>query len=194
MASPKPFDPDFENLAVELQDLFATGKREQSGQPYRPHARFRNPQIWRAAAELCASVQADPFSFVRAAFLYCSIPGGPFPQNMATKAAVRWYEEYQKLQVKGQGGDPFAAEVSSLIRHALRQLPHRRFHATVSDFLLDDMFTRLDVIPAFIRLIILPHDTRLRTKFGLLAKQEVLGNPRLLELLQQQKWDLSFLS
>lgn len=182
---------DVANVAEKLKRLFAEAKTEKEGRRYNPHARFKKPEIWRAAAEKCIGIGADPYSFVRAAFLYCTVPGGPFPQNMCTAAATRWYHEYQK-SICGDHpeGDVYQAEIKGLISQSLVQ--GMQSGRRLRDFLLDDSFPPLDSVPAFVRVVLLPRDEMVFQKFGKMAYQEVMGNQRLLDVLRNLGHSLDF--
>ena len=187
---------DLHNVAGRIRQLFIENKRKDSEKAYHPHPRFDRNEIWMAAAENCIECKADPYSFVRAAFRYCSIPGGPFPNNMCGKAAVKWFEAYKHLnsQVMKTGEtDVFKAEVRAIIRSGMvAAITAQRTHKRPRDFLLAD-FGGEGLVSAFVRCILMPTDELILAKWGKLATSQILGSQRLLTVLQELKCDLSFL-
>src|SRR4051812_7282423 len=108
---------DVDTLSNTLKKLFSQAKSNQMGRKYSPHARFKNPAIWHEVAKKCIELQADPLEFIEAAFMYCSASGGPFPQNLASNAAVRWYHEYLKVIGAKEGDDVYAKRIQQQLQH-----------------------------------------------------------------------------
>jgi len=191
----EPINPDEHNLAAELKKLFARMKTEQLGQSYKPAARFQKPALWIAAAKKCLELEADPFDFLRATFLYCSIPGGPYPQQLATNAAVRWYRQYSKSVIKGESDTLYNSEIQGLICSAINNLlaiSHGQ-GKTSWQILLDDNLLPDYVAPAFVRVLLRPLDPAMLEKYGRTARLEILSSPRLLRTLKELHYDLTWM-
>jgi hypothetical protein len=191
----EPIQPDEHNLANELKRLFARMKTEQLGQLYKPAARFQKPAIWIAAARKCLELKADPFDFLRATFIYCSIPGGPYPQQLATNAAVRWYRQYSKSTVKGENETLYNLEIQGLICSAINNLLaiSQGQAKTSRQILLDDNLLPDYVAPAFIRVLLGPSDPAILEKYGRAARLEILSSPRLFKTLKDLHYDLTWM-
>lgn len=193
-------DPDLDSLANRLKKAFAEAKTEQQGKKYKPAERFKNMAVWYGVARKCLDLEADPDDFIEAAFLYCSVPGGPFPQNLASRAMDRWYGE--ALKISSANTEPLkpgetlysrkvAATISSGLSMALRlsKANNRRLR----DILLDDFMLSLDLCPAYIRVLLLSKDPAIADKWGAKARSEIMSNPRLLKTLNGSTFDLTWL-
>ncbi len=180
-------------VAELLKKYFNAAKSEQQGKPYRPHPRYRRLEIWLAAADLAIELKADPYDFVKAAFLFAQIPGGPFPQNLSAGCARRWYVQYRQSAIKnGKFPDSiFKDEITSTFHALARQMVASGKRPR--DFLLDTFLTKEDVAPAFTRVLLLPKDPDILAKFGRKARSEIVGNQKLLQILQELNMDLSWL-
>ena len=190
-----PIIAEVVNLAPELRKWYIAMKKDFIGKPYKPHPRFDTIKIWQAAAEKCLDLKADPFSFMRAGFIYSGMPKGPFPTHYASNAAVRWYQTYSRMYSKDGKApeDVYAAEIKALIGDAAMQLHTQRI-TNFRDYLLDEHFCRLDVIPAFVRIILMPSEPAVFHKWSRKAYQEIMSNPRLLDVLQGKLgYDLQWL-
>lgn len=188
---------DIERTAEELRKQFVAFKREQLGKKYTLHPRFRALELWIAAAEHCQFVQADPYDFVRAAFLYCPVTGGPFPQQLATQAGVKWYKQYAQLVTDRSGKRPASIlkeELLRLLQEIGRQMCNNiREGKSPRQFLLDTYNLPLYAAPAFARVLLLPKDPDIIKEFGKKARSEIMSNPKLLALLQEMRMDMSWL-
>lgn len=194
-------DPEIDAIANALKKGFAERKTEQQGRKYRPAERFQNMHIWYGAARKCVELVADPDDFLDAAFTYCSIPGGPFPQNLATRAMDRWYREMLQL-VSKTGEEPLPAgetiysmnlklRVKAALHAAL--CASRQHGKRLHEVLLDERWLSLELYPAFIRALLLPKDPAVMAKWGSLARAEIMSRPRLLKTLLGSTFDTSWL-
>ncbi len=190
-------DPDLDGIATKLKKAFAEAKTAQQGAKYRPHERFRKIELWYAVARKCQELKADPDDLIEAAFTFCSVPGGPYPQNLPTRAMDRWYSEFLRVH----GGKPKEGQTVAAYRLGARI--QEAFSTTmqiakannrrIRDILLDETSMRLDLCPAYIRVLLLPADPGIVAKWGAKARSEVLTNPRLFETLKASTFDLSWL-
>ncbi len=184
---------DLEMTAAELKKYFNKAKREKHGKPYHPSEKFRRPEFWLAAAENCIQAGADPYSYVRALFLYTTTPGGPYPNQLPSNHAVKCYQQYRRLHGVDDHSqqDMYTQEIKHVIRDCFiraMQQPRR-----LRDFLLDDALG-LDVIPAFVRVLLLPNDRSVVERWRHEAYLELKPNQKLMDVLVELKYDLSFLS
>lgn len=190
-------DPDLDGIATKLRKAFAAAKTDQMGSSYKPAERFRKIELWYAVAKKCRELNADPEDLIEAAFRFCSIPGGPFPQNLPTGAMNRWYAEFLRVS----GGQPKAGQtvaqqrLASLIQESLittmrlAQANNKR----IRDILLDENLMRLDICPAYVRVLLLPKDQGVVEKWGQKARTDIRTNPRLMQALEASTFDLSWM-
>lgn len=190
-------DPDVDGLANKLRKAFAEAKTAQQGSKYKPVDRFRKIELWYAVARKCQALKADPDDFIEAAFTFCSVPGGPYPQNLPTRAMDRWYAEF--LRVHGgqpkEGQSIVAYRLGNTLQECLGTAMRiaRANNKRIRDILLDETSLRLDLCPAYIRVLLLPKDQGIVAKWGAKARSEVATNPRLMQTLQASDFDLSWL-
>ena len=190
-----PIQPDVENLAGTLRHMFAQAKSEQMGRRYSPADRFKDMKLWRAAAERCLEVKADPHDFVKAAVMFCSVAGGPFPQHMGSPRACQWYRSYLKIIGAEEGDDVYEVTLMKMMQtvliHGMTMAKVRG--KRLRDILLDEFALKLDFAPAFIRVLLLPDDPAIRDKWANKARCEITDNPRLIATLVKLKCDLNWL-
>ena len=192
----QPITGDKDYVASKIREYFFAGKKDrQDGKSYKPSKKFLNPEIWVVAAEICIELKADPYSFVRAAFLYNSVSGGPYPHQLTGNAIRHWYAHYKKTVNAPEGVDVYECEVQSLITYsatlALRMATSN--NETLVSVMLSDFWLKLDVVPAFVRVVLVPNDSAIYKKWGRLAYREIMCNQRLLCILQTKEYDLNFL-
>lgn len=184
-------DPETQNVADAVRKAFRDRKAQQTGRPYRPMARWDDDELWLKIAMSCQQEKADPASWVDAAFQYCRVPGGPFPNQLAGKAATRWYHDLvqsSSSQATGEPVDLVGEEVTREVQNVVE-----RFLAqgcSPKDLLGDRC---LFEIPAYVRVIMLPDDPEIIQAFGREAHGQVTSNPRLFEVLVQKGYRLDWL-
>ena len=101
-------------VAGRIKRLFCKRKRERHGRYTLPE-RFNVDEFWEAAAAQCIRLQVSPATYIEAAFKFCRVPGGPFPQHLGKQAIVGWVDHYRKTL-----GDPveaFRAELEAFKRN-----------------------------------------------------------------------------
>ena len=203
MAKSKPkapfvLDPDLDGLATDLRKKFAEAKTEQMGRRYTPAERFRNMSIWYGVARKCLELHADPDDFIEAAFLFCSVPGGPFPQNLASRAMDRWYGEagrFTSAKPLAPGETLFSRRLDGKVQAgmllAIRLAGANKIR--LRDVVADDKMLRTDMCPAHVRMLLFPQDPEVAKRWRNEARAEIQTNPRLLLALKQSHYDLTWL-
>jgi len=187
---------DADSIGQIIRRHFVEGKSQQIGKKYSFQKKYNSPDFWRVAAQICIEINADPFSFVRSAFLFCSIPGGPFPNQLCGNAIRKWFQSYQKLNAKPGVADVYEAEILSWIQTSyflVRNIAAAN-NLTFRDVLTTEIFVRTDNVPPFVRLLLLPNDPENIKMWGRAAYYEVMGNPKLLSILENKGYNLDFLS
>lgn len=185
---------DVENMAVALRLCYCRRKAQQLGRAYSPHPRFKSSQLWLTAATLCTELEADPEAFVEAAFRYNTVPGGPFPQQIGSKAAVRWYKrhvENSKIAVAVPGQEdkvisPIEQEHTMNMSHVALLALERGVKETIMD-------RSLWHIPDYTRVLLMPKDPEVLQRFGRSAAGQINNSPALRKLLKEKGYDLSFM-
>jgi hypothetical protein len=185
-------NPDTENLAPIIKRHFYEFKREQLSKPYSPGEKFRRHEIWSAAAEKCVQLQADPYNFVRAAFRYNRVPGGPFPNQLSGAVMTKWYGDLLREVQTAKGQNPIDAEIRLLMSEALQQgLQQNRVR--LRDYFISELYVAASVYPAFIRMLLFPQDQQIKDAWGKKATDEILANPQLLEVLRTGGYAIGFM-
>jgi hypothetical protein len=186
-------DPDIQNIASEIKKYFYDFKRQQIGKAYSPSERMRRPAIWAAAAELCVELKADPFAFVKAAFMFNNVPGGPYPTQITGRAADKWYRQYVQLNdAKGLTLlEVTEKEVKNVMSHAL-QVVASQSRRSWKDLLMDAYEVRQDIVPAYARIFMFPTDKDILNQWGKLATEELNSNPKLIECVQRLGYNTDF--
>lgn len=173
-----PAPPSLAEIEAQIRKHFGQLKQQQRNTTYRPHARFRNPEIWGKAAENCAGLRASPYSFVLAAFLYNTVPGGPFPQQLTGGAAIRWYHDYQKANQAKEDEDPFLINTQSKLLSGLQMSVTHPFNGPNEALLVE-----ANNLPAWVRLVLAPEYPPIWSSYGRTAAQEIGGCPPLYDAL-----------
>lgn len=190
-------DPDLDALANDLRKMFVAAKSDQLGKSYKMHDRFRNIALWYAVAQKCKDLNADPQDFIEAAFNYCSVAGGPFPQNLATRAMDRWYKALTKVVGANLPAGMTIADyrLAERVRTSLMTAMSiaNANKLRLRDILLDEHMLKLDLCPAYVRVLLLPKDQGVVDKWGAKARSEIMSNPRLLKTLNGSTFDLAWL-
>lgn len=180
--------------AQQIRKYFVESKTQQQGHAYRPQPKFNRKEFWTAAAEICIELQADPYSFVISAFLGCAVPGGPFPNQLCGSAIRKWFAAYKKLNSAPDGGDVYAHALDYLIRYCIRDaIQMARLHnRTREQIFLEDFLIQEHQMAAWIRALLCPTPAILK-KWGHPAYAEIMSNPRLYSILQEQGYNLKFM-
>lgn len=187
-------DSAVDNLAMLLQKEFGRMKKEQLGK-YQPADRYKRPELWYAVARKCMELSADPYDFLRAAFHYCTIPGGPFAHQLATGAAAKWYGHYARIFGSNNTG-PFQQEVQFMINNAVAYLTGliRGTGKSSSDILLDEHALPEYIAPAYIRVLLRPEDLSVLAKYGKKGRLEILSDRRLMAALKALNYNLDWMN
>lgn len=182
--------PEVENVAMEIRKQFRAAKTQQTGKPYRPASRWDTEDLWHRAAEACVTAKADPASWVQAAFLYNKVPGGPFPNQLAGKAAANWYAQ-AKVAVLGEVTTEQVDLMDQAVTEAVSGAMLR--HIAVGDPLKRVLMAPYyHEIAAWTRVILAPGDEDILRVWGRAAYAEISKNPRLCDCLQRRGYDLTW--
>ena len=186
--------PEIFNTGQEVKKAFYEAKRQQLGKAYSPSPRHNKQETWLAAGEICIELEASPFDFVRAAFMFNNVPGGPFPAQLTGGAARKWYNQYRHhMNADGMPAEEVDnQEVKGMFQHAIMVIMTQR-RMRPRDFLLNDYNIRLDVTPAFVRLLTFPKDPLIRERWLRPACEELNSNPHMLAAVKRLGYDVSFM-
>ena len=70
---------------------FKRRKEEITRRGYKPNPRHDKWDNWLQAADNCIKIGADPLRFVEACFSACTLPSGPFANQLGGPGAERWF-------------------------------------------------------------------------------------------------------
>ena len=185
---------EVENVAAEIKRHFYNCKREQLGKPYSPAPRMRKPEYWTAAAEKCIEMKASPYDWIRAAFNYNKVPGGPFAPALSGQAAAGWYRQLMAKIGAKEGSNMSVAEqeIQELMLRGVRLITSHNRRMRGRDYLLDDYYVRTEVLPAYIRIFMFKDDPKILERWGLRATEELNSNPDLIEAAQRLGYPTEF--
>ena len=179
---------ELQNLANELASLFEIEKSLQLGRSYRPHPKANKKEYWLKAAEICNDLEATPLDFIKSAFSFANIPGGPFPTTYGGKAIARYYKNYAKTLEVGKDSSVFEETIKHSIKSTVQSCCQRmqRTGVPIKESLKDDTMP----FPAYVRLYLLPEDVEARLKYKKQAREELEANPALVGILKKLKMNI----
>ena len=108
-----------------ISSLFEIEKSLQLGRPYRPHPKSNKNEYWLKAAANCKELEATPLDFIKAAFSFANIPGGPFPTTYGGKAILRYYKNYAKSLKVGEDSSIFEETIKHSIKSTFQSCCQR---------------------------------------------------------------------
>lgn len=125
-------------VAREIKKFYGERKSAVLGREWRPNERHRMFENWQRAADQAIRLEAPADAYVYAAFRYCKMSTGPFPNNLAGKSAETWWHNYCRenpaYQKKQKDADESGAVGETLAAEKIKQeLAHVRnalYHIT----------------------------------------------------------------
>jgi hypothetical protein len=179
---------DHRKLAQEIRIIFQREKRQQLKKPYRPHPDHDTDAVWENAALKCMELEADAYSFVRAAFDHCVVSSGrqqrgPFPKLLGSKAMDRWYSAYagisQQSREENEGVSltPFESSVKdSIDTLAVMAYTAMNCNGTPLEHTIVDENTPA---PAYARYFLMPSSSIVRYNYRTQVIEQISKNPNL---------------
>lgn len=79
-------------IAREIRRYYLERKNASFGNAFRLTGHNANFSHWQKAAEVCIDLDATPETYVDAAFAYCRMSTGPYPNAMYGNSARAWYK------------------------------------------------------------------------------------------------------
>lgn len=70
-------------------------KRKIQNPYFKLSQKWSAQQIWERIAEVVLKNNAEPEEWVEAAFFNCKVVGGPYPNSLYGKAALKWWEDWK---------------------------------------------------------------------------------------------------
>lgn len=174
---------DLQNLADELSRLFKIEKGLQLGRTYKPHPKSNKNEYWLKAAGICLDLGARPLDYVKSAFSYNSVTGGPYPSIYGGKAIKRYYGDY----VRNLDVDAGSSVLEETVRYEIKsvfQACHQRLMRTgvpIRDTLADVTMP----FPPYVRLALSPGDPTMFDKYGNEVEELSRVNPALSAVLEK---------
>ena len=176
---------ELQNIADELSNLFRIEKELQLGRTYRPHPKSNKNEFWLKAAEICLDLGAKPIDYIKSAFSFNSVSGGPYPSIYGGKAIKRYYKDYVKDLDVGSDSSVFEEIIKYEIKSVF-QACHQRMTRTgipLRNTLADETMP----FSAYTRLYLAPGDLEITSKYKEKFKELCKVNPALLEVLNKLK-------
>jgi len=81
-------------VANALKKYYVEEKRVKSPGYTALHRKHDSREYWNKVARQCITLNADPATYMKAAFLKCTQETGPFPTSLGGPAAAYWYKSY----------------------------------------------------------------------------------------------------
>lgn len=83
-------------LSKALKQAYINEKTQRIGnkRPYKFSPKHDKDAHWKKIAVQCLELNADPITYMRAAFIKCTMPDGPFVNSLGGAAAEAWYRNY----------------------------------------------------------------------------------------------------
>lgn len=83
-------------LCKALKKAYIVEKNQRIGgkRPYKFSEKHDRAEHWKKIAMQCLELNADPVTYMRAAFIKCTMPDGPFVNSLGGPAAEKWYASY----------------------------------------------------------------------------------------------------
>ena len=178
---------DHRKLAQEIRTIFQREKRQQLNKPYRPHPDHDTDEVWERAAMKCMELEADAYSFVRAAFDHCVVSSGrqqrgPFPKLLGSKAMNRWYSAYSGIsrcdrEENKAALTPFESSVKdSIDTLAVMAYTAMQCNGTPLEHTIADENTPA---PAYARYFLMPSSSIVRYNYRTQVIEQISKNPNL---------------
>jgi len=142
--------------------------------------RFDQPYLWENSARLMLTVGADPDDWVDDAFQFCTIPNGPFPQNLQGKAILNWYDLYRRDEIENSSYN------IELDFNAAGQIITDNPGEDIKDILLDEYYS----IRPYVRCILGHMFPEVLDRWKSDAEVECILKPRLKENLRELDIDI----
>ena len=185
-----PYDRnELQNLADELRNLFTIEKENQLRRSYRPHPKSNKNEYWLKGAEICLDIGAKPIDYIKSAFSFNSIPGGPFPSIYGGKAIKKYYKDYVKDLDVGSDTSVYEELVKFEVKTVFEEC-HRRYKRTgipIRETLADETMP----FASYTRIALSPGDPEILLKYKEKVKEVIKLNPQLRLILEKLKINVS---
>ena len=179
---------ELQNLADELSNLFRIEKGLQLGRSYKPHPNSNKNEYWLNAAEICLDLGAKPIDYIKSAFSFNSVSGGPYPTIYGGKAIKRYYKDYVKDLDVGSDSSVFEETIRYEIKSVFQTCHQRMVRTGIP--LRDTLADATMPFSAYARLCLSPGDIEISNRYKDELKELLKTNPGLTEVLKKLKMNM----
>jgi hypothetical protein len=182
-------------VAREIRKYYLERKQVLFKQKFKLSEKHSDFFHWQRAAEVCIELNATPEVYVDAAFSYCQMPTGPYPNAMYGVAARKWYAAYnngrtdllQSRQKSEEAGRDFMFDeendVSVLnlkadIEYVNRSLLRLLGSSAITDSAIEYLASIMASYPPHVRVLLAPGNEKVKKFFGKYALEYYMKNPR----------------
>lgn len=172
-------------VAYNLRELFKEKKRQSTHSLYRLHPRFQKDDLWERIARLCIQQCMNPSDFIDAVFDYSGIDKKKImPTLLQGAAAERACENWKKIRSEQEsilhnqlGEDDkvdrkYTADELDIkvdIMYVLKRLQNRTGSTDMTPENLELLRARYFQAPAYVRILLAPHDEIIAARYQLEA-------------------------
>jgi len=143
---------------------------------------YRN---WEKAARVCLEEGASAADFIKAAFASCSNPMGPHCNMLSGEGARSWYRNYKVLMALDDTErgfkDAASSEFESSMMTCLTSLRSLTGSLDIGEHALMLLRREYTGYPAYVRVILAPHDEEVLDIWGAEALKQLIQDPGLVD-------------
>lgn len=87
-------DTSLDILAADIKKIYLERKNSLMNGRFKLSGEYASHSHWLKAAAVCKELGASPEGFIKAAFSYCNLKTGPYPNGFTGTCARNWYRQY----------------------------------------------------------------------------------------------------
>lgn len=182
-------------VAREIRKYYLERKQVLFKNKFKMHEKHSEFFHWQRAAEVCIELNATPEVYVDAAFSYCRLATGPYPNAMYGPAAKKWYTSYsngredlaqsrQKSEEQGRDfmfdeeNDVGVLNLKADIEYVNRSLLRLLGSSDITETALEYLASLMVSYPPHVRVLLAPGHEKVKKFFGRFALEYYMKNPR----------------
>jgi hypothetical protein len=161
-----------QDLADKIRDCYFKYRVTNYNLSKRLNERFDKWTFWEAAALACMELNADPYDFIKAAFLHSINPKALLPQMLHGNKIKEWYKMENQVEL--------SAVLDNVIKNDVLNAC-KNHNKGLKEVLEDETIN----IPAYIRYALIPENKTILEKFGRQAYKILIARPDLVNALKK---------
>lgn len=175
-------------VANALKVCYVNEKRQKTaGNFTQISRRYDKAEYWQKVARQCINLNADPVTYMKAAFVKCTQETGPFPTSLGGPAAAYWYRSYintvgKKVEEKRPGeslGDAVERqELSDKIKQLRSTLKRMNGTWLPNPVNVEWLLRYSSPVESHIRILMCYPLEEARNRYGPEAEKYLLTNPQ----------------